>query len=172
MPLCRIFYIISYVCGIFVFVFFNDLDGAVYTGLIFCIITLVGSLISRHFDTLWYGTGLVAGAFTGWTYAYFRLSWFESHLHIHIFCNGSILKMSHGKDLQVKYIQNQRRSRRVNNGNSYIAYRNYHIGSISFISYIFQLCKGKLREKSHVSVGNTCNCNDFVRCGACIIRLE
>ncbi len=77
--------------------FFNDLDGAVYTGLIFCIITLVGSLISRHFDTLWYGTGLVAGAFTGWTYAYFRLSWLESHLHIHIFCNGSILKMSHGK---------------------------------------------------------------------------
>ena len=46
---------------------------------------------------LWYGTGLVAGAFTGWTYAYFRLSWLESHLHIHIFCNGSILKMSHGK---------------------------------------------------------------------------
>ena len=33
----------------------------------------------------------------GWTYAYFRLSWLESHLHIHIFCNGSILKMSHGK---------------------------------------------------------------------------
>ena len=70
--------------------FFNDLDGAVYTGLIFCIITLVGSLISRHFDTLWYGIGLVAGAFTGWTYAYFRLSWLESHLHIHIFCKGSL----------------------------------------------------------------------------------
>ena len=49
------------------------------------------------------------------------------------------------KDLQVKYIQNQRRSRRVNNGNSYIAYRNYHIGSISFIS---NYVRGKLREKA------------------------
>lgn len=96
--LCVGYFILYLMYAAFLFLyFFNDLDGAVYTGLIFCIITLVGSLISRHFDTLWYGTGLVAGAFTGWTYAYFRLSWLESHLHIHIFCNGSILKMSHGK---------------------------------------------------------------------------
>ena len=148
--LCAGYFILYLMYAAFLFLyFFNDLDGAVYTGLIFCIITLVGSLISRHFDTLWYGTGLVAGAFTGWTYAYFRLSWLESHLHIHIFCNGSILKMSMEKDLQVKYIQNQRRSRRVNNGNSYIAYRNYHIGSISLSVTFSNYVRGKLRKKPH-----------------------
>lgn len=50
-----------------------------------------------HFDTLWYGIGLVFGAFAGWTYAYFRLQWLEEHMHIHIFCNGTILKQSKGK---------------------------------------------------------------------------
>ncbi len=77
--------------------FFNDLNGAVCTGLIFFFGTLAGSIVSMHFDTLWYGIGLVFGAFAGWTYAYFRLQWLEEHMHIHIFCNGTILKQSKGK---------------------------------------------------------------------------
>lgn len=77
--------------------FFNDLNGAVCTSLIFFFVTLAGSIVSMHFDTLWYGAGLVLGAFAGWTYAYFRLQWLEENMHIHIFCSGTIIKQSNGK---------------------------------------------------------------------------
>ena len=76
--------------------YFNDMKGCVLTGLVFCLITLVGSIISSHFTEIWYGAGLVAGSFAGWTVAYRRLQWMEKHLDIHIFCNGHLLKKKKG----------------------------------------------------------------------------
>ena len=37
--------------------YFNDMKGCVLTGLVFCLITLVGSIISSHFyrDMVWGG---------------------------------------------------------------------------------------------------------------------
>ena len=76
--------------------YFNDMKGCVLTGLVFCLITLVGSIISSHFTEIWYGAGLVAGSFAGWTVAYRRLQWMEKHLDVHIFCNGHLLKKKKG----------------------------------------------------------------------------
>lgn len=76
--------------------YFNDMKGCVLTGLAFCLITMVGSIISTHFTEIWYGAGLVAGSFAGWTVAYMRLQWMEKHLDVHIFCNGHLLKKKKG----------------------------------------------------------------------------
>mgnify|MGYP004523860483 FL=1 len=76
--------------------YFNDMKGCVLTGLAFCLITMTGSMISSHFTEIWYGAGLVAGSFAGWTVAYRRLQWMEKHLDVHIFCNGHLLKKKKG----------------------------------------------------------------------------
>ena len=76
--------------------YFNDMKGCVLTGLAFWLITMAGSMVSTHFTEIWYGAGLVAGSFAGWTTAYMRLQWMEKHLDIHIFCNGHLLKKKKG----------------------------------------------------------------------------
>ncbi len=76
--------------------YFNDLTGAAMTAVSFCLVTFLGSLFATHLSELWYGIGLVMGAFTGWTVAYFRLRYMERHLDAHIFCKGSILKPGMG----------------------------------------------------------------------------
>ncbi|MBO5460100.1 MAG: hypothetical protein J5981_07660, partial [Lachnospira sp.] len=55
------------------------------------------SIISSRTEPLWYGAGLVFGAFCGWTYGYFRLRWLEKNISSHIFCNGTIIKQVTGK---------------------------------------------------------------------------
>ena len=70
--------------------YFNDLKGSVLTALSFCAGTLIGSVISTRFSEIWYGLGLVAGSFIGFTVAYHRIQWMEKHLDIHIFCNGHL----------------------------------------------------------------------------------
>ena len=54
--------------------YFNDMKGCVLTGLAFCLITMAGSMVSTHFTEIWYGAGLVAGSFAGWTTAYMQAS--------------------------------------------------------------------------------------------------
>ena len=76
--------------------YFNDLTGAAITSLSFCLVTFAGSIFSTHLPELWYGMGVVLGAFTGWTVAYIRLRYMERHLDAHIFCKGSILKPGMG----------------------------------------------------------------------------
>lgn len=72
--------------------YFNDLTGAVLTGAVFCMTTLVASFVATHFSEIWYGTGLVVGSFAGWSMAYHRIRWVEKNLDVHIFCNGTLLK--------------------------------------------------------------------------------
>lgn len=76
--------------------YFNDMTGAFLTSLVFCTATFLGSLVATHLPELWYGAGLVFGAFSGWTFAYFRLRYMERHLDAHIFCRGSLLKPGMG----------------------------------------------------------------------------
>ena len=84
--------------AIFMFLYyFNDLDGSLMTAFIFCVVTFAGSIVSMRFDVIWYGAGLVFGAFCAWTYGYFRLKYIEDTLHIHVFCNGNILARVKGK---------------------------------------------------------------------------
>lgn len=72
--------------------YFQDLKGSMLTALSFALGTLICSWVATHLSELWYGAGLVAGSFIGWTAAYGRLRWMEAHLDVHIFCNGHLLK--------------------------------------------------------------------------------
>ena len=66
------------------------------TSLIFCSVTFLGSLAATRLPEVWYGIGVVMGAFCGWTFAYFRIRFMEKHLDAHIFCRGSLLKPGMG----------------------------------------------------------------------------
>ncbi len=72
--------------------YFNDMAGSVMTTCSFCAATLVASMIAMHLPEIWYGVGLIAGAFTGWTVSYLRIRWVEKHLASHVFCRGTLLK--------------------------------------------------------------------------------
>ncbi len=72
--------------------YFNDMAGSVMTTGSFCAVTLVASMIAMHLPEIWYGVGLIAGAFTGWTVSYLRIRWIEKHLDSHVFCRGTLLK--------------------------------------------------------------------------------
>ena len=67
------------------------------TGIIFCVVTFIGSLVSMQFQRIWYGMGIFAGAVAGWTYSYFRLRWVEKNIDVHIFCRGDILRRKRAK---------------------------------------------------------------------------
>lgn len=90
--------------------YFNDLTGAMLTSLIFCLVTFLGSITATYLPELWYGIGVVAGAFCGWTFAYFRLRFMESHLDAHIFCKGSLLKPGMGTQPPAKVFDRKRES--------------------------------------------------------------
>ena len=76
--------------------YFNDLIGAVLTSSVFFVTTLVCSIFATDLSEIWYGIGLVAGAFAGWSVAYYRLRVMEKNLDIHIFCNGNLMKRGKG----------------------------------------------------------------------------
>ena len=76
--------------------YFNDLNGSLLSSFCFCAATLAGSMLSSKLPPMWYGTGLIFGAFVGWTVAYYRLRRIEKTLDVHIFCNGSIMKKGQG----------------------------------------------------------------------------
>ncbi len=87
---------VMYAAIIFLY-YFNDLKGAVFTSLAFVLATLAGSLVAIHLTPMWYGIGLVFGAFVGWSVSYIRLRWVERRLDIHIFCKGNLMKRGEGK---------------------------------------------------------------------------
>lgn len=87
---------IMYAAIIFLY-YFNDMRGACVTAAVFCVTTMLGSILSSNLTPIWYGTGLVAGAFVGWVIAYDRLRVMEKTLDVHIFCQGSIMKKGPGK---------------------------------------------------------------------------
>ena len=95
--------------------YFNDLTGAVLTGGVFCITTLLASVVATHFSEIWYGVGLVVGSFAGWSMAYHRIRWVEEHLDVHIFCNGTLLKKKNEKQPSAKVFDRYEKNReRIN----------------------------------------------------------
>ena len=87
---------IMYAAIIFLY-YFDDLTGSMLTAFSFCGGTFAGSLAATHLAEIWYGVGLVFGAFLGWTVAYQRLRWVEKHMDVHVFCRGTLLKRGKGK---------------------------------------------------------------------------
>lgn len=76
--------------------YFDDLTGSLLTGLIFCLMTMLGAFIGTRLPEVFYGIGPVAGALCGWTFAYCRLRWIEKNMDVHIFCRGSLLRKGPG----------------------------------------------------------------------------
>lgn len=87
---------IMYSAIIFLY-YFNDLTGAVWTSVSFCAVTLIGSMIATRLPEIWYGIGVWAGSFVGWTVAYWRLRWVEKHMEAHIFCRGDLIPRGKGE---------------------------------------------------------------------------
>ena len=86
---------IMYAAIIFLY-YFNDMSGSLITAVIFCIVTMLVSIVATKLNPIWYGIGVVAGSFAGYTYAYYRLKWMEKHIDEHVFCRGSILEEGEG----------------------------------------------------------------------------
>ncbi len=78
--------------------YFNDMTGAVLTTFLFCGVTFLGSIVATYLPEIWYGIGVVAGAFAGWTMAYIRLRWVEKNLDTHIFCRGELIRRGNGPE--------------------------------------------------------------------------
>ncbi len=90
------YYVMFLMYGAMIFLYyFNDLFGAMLTGIVFFSVSFAGAWISKDFHPIWYGAGLLAGALAAWTVAYFRLRWVERNMDRHIFCVGHII--AHGK---------------------------------------------------------------------------
>jgi uncharacterized membrane protein len=77
--------------------YFDDRKGAVLTAGLFCVVTAVGSILATKLPDIWYGVGVLAGAFAGWTAGYGRLRSVTKNLDRHIFCRGSLLKKGQGE---------------------------------------------------------------------------
>ena len=76
--------------------YFDDLTGAIWTAIVFCLVTWIGSLIATHLPVIWYGAGVIAGAFAGWSVAYARLRWVEKNMDRHVFCRGNLIPQGKG----------------------------------------------------------------------------
>ena len=87
---------LMYAAIIFLY-YFNDLNGALLTAGVFCLTTLIFSIISTFLPVIWYGLGVLMGALVGWCVAYFRVRHLEKNIDVHIFCNGRILKEGKGE---------------------------------------------------------------------------
>ncbi len=87
---------IMYATIIFLY-YFNDLNGALLTAFTFAAVTAGMTFVSTHLPPMWYGLGLVLGAFSGWCVAYARIRVLEKKLDYHVFCEGSIMKRGHGR---------------------------------------------------------------------------
>ena len=76
--------------------YFEDLRGALFTAVSFCLSTLLLSILSTYMKSIFFGFGIWAGSMIGFTVAYMRLAWMERHLDEHMFCRGNIMPQSKG----------------------------------------------------------------------------
>lgn len=81
--------------------YYNDLNGALLTAALFCGFTWLGSIAASRLTEIWYGLGLIIGAFVGFTTAYFRLHRIEQTIDERTFCPsgsaGTLVPQAKGK---------------------------------------------------------------------------
>lgn len=83
-------YFVVYIlyCMIVFLYYFNDGIGSLLSSLTFFIGTFAVSILATRLSPSLYGIGPFAGAFAGWTVAFFRLKYIEKNLDRVIFCEG------------------------------------------------------------------------------------
>lgn len=72
--------------------YYDDHSGALINGLIFAIVSVIGSIIATRLSAIWYGVGFTVAAFLAFTFSYFRLRWIEKNIDIHVFCRGTVIE--------------------------------------------------------------------------------
>lgn len=77
--------------------YLDDGGGAAFTGFLFMVGTAAGSAISMALPPVFAGSGVLAGAFIGFTFAFFRIRHKLIHLDEHIYCRGNILNLQEKK---------------------------------------------------------------------------
>lgn len=89
--------IFSMYCNIIFLYYFDDSKGAFFTALIFFVVCLFATLVSRELSPQLYGIGAFIGALSGWTFGYFRIRYLEKHFDRHIFCGAKVVEKRDGK---------------------------------------------------------------------------
>ncbi len=94
-PLMAVAYFISFLmyANLLFLQYFNDYAGAVWTGLTFVLVSLVGAIISTRLQPAWYGTGFLLGALASYFISFLRLRSMERNIYRHTFCWGSIMTL-------------------------------------------------------------------------------
>jgi uncharacterized membrane protein len=82
--------------------YFDDRKGALLTAAVFCLVTVAGSILATRLPDIWYGAGMLAGTFAGWTVGYGRLRQVTRNLDRHIFCRGSLMEKGQGQQPPAK----------------------------------------------------------------------
>lgn len=72
--------------------YFDDLTGALLTGLIYVVVTLTATIFTSNLEPVWYGTGFGIGSLISFTFAFFRLIWISKNIDKLIFQKGSVVK--------------------------------------------------------------------------------
>jgi len=71
--------------------YFADMNGAVWTGVIFAVVTFVGTLFSKNLMPNFWGLGAFFGMLAGWTFSFFRIRWIERNIDAYIFCDYKVI---------------------------------------------------------------------------------
>lgn len=96
--LAAAYFILFLMYSVIIFLYyFNDMTGAVITSFGFCITTFLASIVATTLPEIWYGSGLLAGAFVGWCLSYARVRWVEKHIDAHTFCTGTLIPIGKGE---------------------------------------------------------------------------
>lgn len=77
--------------------YLSDVPGVLAVSACFCGVTGLASAVAAQLPAIWWGSGLVLGAFAGWSAAYARLRWIEKHMDAHTFCAGTLFPYGRGE---------------------------------------------------------------------------
>ena len=91
--------------GILFLYYFNDMNGAVMTAVSFFVVTWLVSIFATGLSEIWYGIGVVAGSFVGYSVMYHRLRWVERRMDAQVFCQGNLIKRNRGPKPTAKVYQ-------------------------------------------------------------------
>lgn len=101
-PVMSVAYMIIYLLqSLMIFQFYlDDAPGALLASMLFLLGTAAGSLLSVRFTPVFAGAGVLFGAFSGFTTAFFRIRHKLIHLDEHIYCRGNISGIQTKKQLK------------------------------------------------------------------------
>ena len=98
-PLLAVGYFISFLfySNLLFLYYFNDLSGAGMSSLLFCLVSVVGSVFAMRLPIVWYGAGFTTAALCAYTFSFFRLRWIERNFDYYTFCRGRIIGQGEGE---------------------------------------------------------------------------